>query len=800
MQKRYNIHTLVAIIVVSGCMSSSVLAQGVPGMPAVGSRGPGSRSGVSVDGLKLKFSNTPLEIVLQDYSEKTGKTLLRAPGLPSPSFTLRSQGELTLEEYLKAVETVLGMHGIGLVPKAEKFIQVVPIAKAISEGSAIHETLVDGVLLENSNQLISQMIVLKHIDVAEATSAIQMLRHEYGKINPFERTNSILVTDTPANINRMLQIIRFIDQPIEAREEPSVIQIFHAKASDIKQKLEEIIAESQKDQQKSTVPKPNSSGAPGVTRAPPGVIRARAVAPTTRSTPAPVSALIAAAERGIIRGKVKIVADERTNKLIIITRPENMSFFKQIVAVLDIETSPDVTVKVVRLEFAEAKEIAGMLNDLIGATDKDDVASAPSKGNAPSEPEGKALRDYVASLKSPEPEVDKKSNAGELSKDNIKILADERTNALIIMASKGDLVTLLEIIKDMDMMLSQVLIEAVIIDVTLGDSLETGVSWIQKSLTTYEKNAAGLRSPLVSFAGGFRGDSRIVGAPSDAGSIDDSELSSGGLGYFFTMHNLNINAVIKASSSDSRVKVVSTPVLLTTDNTDAELSSTDKIYVFEGTTYNNNASGSGNNSERYRQEDVGLKLNVTPHINENQIVMMEIEQEISAPGDQGGSTDNLAGQVISSARKIKAEIAVSSGQTIVLGGQVRESSSRSRTKIPFLGDIPLIGRLFNSDSRSKSRTETIVFITPYVLDTPEEVEAETRRRRDSLNIEGMWEQGWSGSDMAEPGKHEKPSKPLRIVRRDAVRAPSPAVYQDDMALDDEAIKELINEAKGDSKK
>lgn len=827
MQQRYNIHTLATIILASGCMTASVLAQGLPGMPAAGSRGTASRSGVSADGLKLKFSNTPLEIVLQDYSEKTGKTLLRAPGLPAPTFTLRSQGELTLEEYLKAVETVLGMHGIGLVPKDEKFMQVVPIAKAISEGSEIHETLVDGVLLENSNQLISQMIVLKHIDVAEATSAIQMLRHEYGKINPFERTNSILVTDTPANINRMLQIIRFIDQPIESREEPSVIQIYHAKASDIKKKLEEIIAESQKDQQKSTVPKQNRSGAPGVTRAPPGVIRARVTASAALSTPTPVAALIAEAERGIIRGKVKIVADERTNKLIIITRPENMSFFKQIIAVLDIETSPDVTVKVVRLEFAEAKEIAGMLNDLIGATDKDDVATTPAKDAVSGEPEAKALREYVASLKSPEPQIAKKSSVGELSKDNIKILADERTNALIIMASKGDLVTILEIIKDMDMMLSQVLIEAVIIDVTLGDSLDTGVSWIQKSLTAYEKNAAGLRSPVVAFAGGGgAGDS----AP-DAAGLSDASLTTSGLGYFFTMFDLNINAVIRASSTDSRAKVVSTPALLTTDNTDAELSSTDRIYVYDGQARYNTGVSTTSTSANYKQEDIGLKLTVTPHINENHIVMMEIEQEISTPGsiNPGSTTDNLTGQVISSARKIKAEVAVRSGQTIVLGGQVRESSSRSRTKIPFLGDIPLIGRLFNSDSRSKGRTETIVFITPYVLDTPEEVEAETRRRKDSLNIGGMWKRGWSGSDMAEPGNPEKPKKPepaarykqprqpeptvryeqprtpQKAVRREDEPAPvvrhedpvEPAVYRDDMALDDSLVDSLVGDARRD---
>ena len=745
MSIQHNTRRLIALSLVLSGLIPAVLAQG-PGVPTA-PRG-AVPAEATTKGLNLKFSTTPLEIVLQDYSEKTGKTLLRAPGLPSPVFTLRSQGELTLEEYLFAIETEFSMHGIGLVEAGEKFIRVVPIKKARQEAIEIKESLPEGKLPEGSGELISQMIVLKHIDIAEATKALAALRHEYGQLNAFERTNSILVTDTGGNINRMLQILRFIDQPIEAREEPQIIQIFHAKAGDIKKKLEEIIAESQKDQPKSTVPRPNASGAPGVVRAAPGVIRARRPTTARTASPTPISEAIAAAERGIIRGTVKIVADERTNKLIIITRPENMTFLKMVVEVLDIETSPDVMVRVVRLEFAESKEIAGMLNDLIGATEKE-APTAPRKEAASGDAsEAKALRDYVDSLKSTQPVADRKSSVGELSKDNIKILSDERTNSLIIMASKGDLATLLEIVDDMDMMLSQVLIEAVIIDVTLGDSLETGVRWIQNSLTAYERNSAGVRSPVISYAGGGGGAS-FIGEARNAAEATGEQLRTGGLGYFFTMFDLNIDAVIKASSTDSRTKIVSTPALLTTDNTTAELTSTDKIYVFEGTTYYNGTGNNNNSSARYRQEDVGLKLIVTPHINENSIVMMEIEQEISSPGAEGGDTDNLAGQIISSARKIKAEIAVKSGQTIGLGGQVRENASRSRTKIPLLGDIPLLGRLFNSTSQSKGRTETIVFITPYVLDTPEQVVAETIRRRDSLSIKGMWKRGWSGSDLAE---------------------------------------------------
>ena len=802
MSVQYNIRYIMVVVLISACSSFSVFAQGPGGFPpgfaannkkatvvkkitgsgsrssAVRSGGPGAATATAVPNaskpaskvinstsqneLQLNFKTTPLEIVLQDYSEKTGKTLLRAPGLPSPMFTLRSQGKLSITEYLTAIETVLSMHGVGLVSTGEKFIRVVPIADVITEPGEIKEKMIDGLLSEDSGELISQMIVLKHIDIAEATKAIQPLLHKYGKITPFERTNSILVTDSAGNINRALQILRMIDQPIDAREEPRIIQIHYAKASEIKQKLAEIIAESQKDKAKSTVAATRSSGAPGfVSRGPAGVIRSRAAKTPTSATR--IASLIEEAERGIIRGNVKIVADERTNKLIIITRPENMSFFEKIVAVLDIETSPDVEVKVVRLEFAQAKEIAGMLNDLIGANDKEDIPTAPP-GGADSPDRSQALDAYVKSLKKADAVANRKSGVGELSKDNIKILSDERTNALILMASKGDLVALLEIIKDMDMMLSQVLIEAVIIDVKLGGTLDTGVTWIQNSLTAYSRDSSGNRSPIASFSG--RAGGSFTTERGDA--LATTGLANSGLGYFLTLYDLNISAVIKAVSSDTRTKVVSTPVLLTTDNTEAKLSATEKIYVFEGTTYyNNNVGGTGSNSARYRQQDIGLELVVTPHINENKIVMMEIQQKISEPGDQSGSTDNLAGQTISRDRTIEASIAVKSGQTIVLGGQVREGNSRTRTKVPILGDIPLLGRLFNSDSRSKARTETIVFITPYVLDTPDEVSSETKRRRDSLNIKGMWKKGWSGSDLAEDPKNhwwnrsQKPSTSRR---------------------------------------
>lgn len=717
---------------------------------------------------RLNFVEAPLEIVLADYSEKTGKTLLRAPGLPSPVFTLRSQGELSIDEYLKAIEAILTMHGIGLVESGARFVRVVPVKSVRREALEIMETIPEGLVVERGGALVSQLVQLKHIDIAEATKAIEPMRNEHGQINPFERTNSIMVTDMPENINRMLQVLRLIDQPVEAREEPNIIQIRFAKAADIKRRLEEIIAESQKEQQAlSTVPRARASGAPGVVpTAPAGVIRPQRGA--VRAEAEPESEMMEAAERGIIRGKVQIIADDRTNLLIIITRRENMSFFERIVAVLDVETSPDVEVKVIRLDFATAEDVAKMLNDLIGATQKDEGRTAAPLADGAEGSESRRLAEVELALRSRQQQVERKSSVGELSKDNIKILSDKRTNSMIIMASKSDLATLQDIITDMDMMLSQVLIEAVIIEVSLDSSIETGVSWVQKSMTAYSQNSAGARTPALSFAGGGGGGA----TPLDAARLNDpSQLATSGLGYFFTLYDLNVNMILKASAGDSRSRVVSTPALLTTDNTEAKLTSTERIYVFEGTTYVGTQTDS--RTARYRQEDVGLSLTVKPQINDNHVVMMQIKQEFSEPGDISNTdTDNLTGQRISVNRTIEASIAVQSGQTIVLGGQVRESNSRSRAKIPLLGDIPILGRLFSSNRQGTGRTETIVFITPYVLDTPDQINHETRRRRDSLNIGGMWKQGWSGSELAEPND----AKPATFPRRGAgaVAGPVPA--------------------------
>lgn len=726
------------------CLALTVFSQiPVPGSAAksrVGKSAPALKTGNAAKGDQLKFSNATIDIVLQDYAEKTGRTILQGPGLPKAMITLRSQAKLSPEEYLGAIESILGMHGIALLEVGDKFLKVVPSAKARLESMPILAPVIDNTIdgsnaveVVENDQLISQMIALKYIDVAEAQKAISFFKHPYAQVQVFERINSILITDTRANVNRMNEIIGYIDQPVEAREEPNIVLIKYAKAADIKKKLEEIIADQQAEQKKKGAPKAKTSGSPGFVRPTvPGVIRAR----TTKSATA-TAAILEMVERGIIRGKVKIVSDERTNMLIIITRPENMKFFNKIIQVLDVETAPDVVVRVFRLEYAEAKTVAGMLNDLIGATtSKDDISK-----NKRSTSGSVALRDYIAKQNTAAKAAGG-SKVGELSKDNVKILADERTNALIIMASKSDLVAIEMIIKDMDMMLSQVLIEAAIIDVKLSDNIATGVDWLQRSMIAYNQTDSG-RSPIMAFGGKGGGG---INQTKLATSLEDVSAIAG-MQYYTTFFDLNLDVVVSATYSDTSATVVSMPVIATTDNTEAKITATDKIYVYEGTTTSGTTSSF--RDSRYSQQDVGLELTVTPHINDKKFVVMEIEQTMSEPGDSGGTaTDNLAGKISYSSRTLNATVAVKSGDTIVLGGQVRKTTSDIVTGIPILSRIPLLGRLFSYKSKSGGRTETIVFLTPTVLDTPEDIMRETERRKNATKTGDTWEKGWTASKLA----------------------------------------------------
>ena len=212
------------------------------------------------------------------------------------------------------------------------------------------------------------LISFKNISTEEAQKALEGFKSDSGILLVFERTNSILVTDTQQNINRMLEIANVIDVASPVMESVYVRQIKHASAQEIKTALETIVVESQKELEKSgnTVTAPANQPRPGLLGR---RLLGRPPQPEAPAAPANNASLVMSvsdADRGMIRGKVLILSDERSNKLIIVTQMSNMEFFDKVIEQLDVETTPDTVVKVYRLKYAEAEEVSDMINDLIG--------------------------------------------------------------------------------------------------------------------------------------------------------------------------------------------------------------------------------------------------------------------------------------------------------------------------------------------------------------------------------------------------------------------------------------------------
>jgi general secretion pathway protein D len=255
------------------------------------------------------------------------------------------------------------------------------------------------------------------------------------------------------------------------------------------------------------------------------------------------------------------------------------------------------------------------------------------------------------------------------------------------------------------------------------------------------------------FAGQGGGGSEVVQNPLAFTLTDNFGKQLGGVAYYATLFDLNVDMVVRASATDSRTRVLASPIILTQDNKDATIEATTQRYFYKGKKYVGTEAGNPVYEDDVEQKSVGLTVKVTPRINTNNFVVMKVEESIE--NISGEQVVNSQPWPIVSSRKLGADIAVQSGQTIVLGGLIENSGKKSRGKIPVLGDIPFLGWFFSSRNRSDSRSEVLVFMTPYVLDTPSAATAEAQRRKDSVNAAGMWQRGWSNSQLAEPTAEER---------------------------------------------
>jgi type II secretion system protein D len=730
----------------------------------------------------LKFAEgTPVELYLKTYVEVTGQTLLIAPDVnlkaTPPPLNSNPSAKLTQAQYLEAIERLLNMNKIVLIPIDEVFLRVENSQTMMKRGfpTGFGEVPESGHIAKG--QFVSQMVRLKYVSVDDAFKAIEGFKRDDGQITLFKDLQSILILDSAENVNRMLEIIAFIDIELPIRDKVFYRKIDFAKASDIKNRLDAFVAESQKQSQGKESLLTKTSGSPGIEVRrpmpilPPGVRRSgNTPVPEAPATPNEVIATaLSDADRGMIRGRVNIVADERSNQLIIITSEENMKFFDDLIVILDVTIAPNFDVEVMRLEHANAEDVAKMINDLIGNVSKKD--DAPKTPGAPTgDPKtltlAEAVQSRMARAETAAGETGT-SKVGELNKDNIKVLPDKRINGIIIMASKGDLKVIKGLINSMDIQLSQVLIETVVLEVSLGDDIEAGIDWVKEVNGNKPEN----KGWLVGGAGQT--------AAFDLITRSATNLIQSGIAYYTKINKLDLDLVIKAASTDSKTKVLASPVIQTMDNKEATIKATELVYLFNG-----KKAVSVNTTTAYEddfvQKEIGITVTVTPRINAKGNVMMTVKQTFQ---DRGADQKvNASTYATTTTREINADVIVNSGQTIILGGLVKKTISTGKSGIPFLCDIPYLGWIFGNQYSKEKRSELLVFMTPHVFATQAEAAEEARRRRESLGraADGLWTQGWSESPLAEPEPVED------VLRRERTRIS----HEEDVKRSEAALQKL----------
>jgi len=454
----------------------------------------------------------------------------------------------------------------------------------------------------------------------------------------YRPTNMMIITDVQSNIQRLLKILRQIDIP-GIGQEISVIPVGYADATKMVSLL-------------STVFKPTQKQAKG----------------------APESS-------------VTMVADERTNVIVVLANEVDTLRIKQLITMIDKETPRGKgKIHVYYCENATAEELAKVLQD---------VPTEPAQAGAP---KGKGAAPAIAG--------------------KVKITADKATNSLIVMADQEDYIVLEGVIKKLDIPRSMVFIESLIMEVDMDKSLDIGIDW----------QAFGETS--------IAGKETAIGGQFSQGLLDPAALAQGGLTVGLitepvTIAGLtvsNIAAIINAIKTDDDFRILSTPQVLTTDNEEA------RITVGENRPYQTRATTdtSGGTFESFEYRDVGKILKITPHVTEGRLVRMVISLEVTNI-DLASTQTTSSTLPVTQKRTVDTTVIVKDAQTVVIGGLIDESTTTNESKVPVLGDIPLLGWLFRNRSESNQKTNLYIFLTPRVIKSPAEAQEIFQDKKDQID-------------------------------------------------------------------
>lgn len=628
------------------------------------------------------FPNVEITDVIKAIGELTGKNFIIDPGVRG-KITIIAPTKITVAEAYKAFLSALAINGFTVVPSGS-FMKIKSARNAQRDSIETYS----GTYYPNSDQMITRIIHLKHIQAEQVNRDLRVLTSKDGEMSVYPATNSLIFSDYGSNVDRVMKILSQLDVP-GFEDQIEVINVKYAKAKDLADLVDKIVNKGNKST--GTAPGSFSAGVPRFTRS------------SGASGQQGTSFFMA-------------IPDDRTNSIIAMGNKSGILRLKKLIAQLDFRIRPEDSggVNVYYVKNGIAKNIAQTLQGVAkDATPKPGGGGGGLLGGIGGNP--------VA------------VQATEIFGGDVKIQADESTNSLVITASKQDYEQVLNILKKIDIARDQVFVETVIMEMASSDGNNWGIGYYKYGDSGYGK--AGFVSSgfdLGTLLNPVAGSGATLGF-ADGKTVDVTDPLTKNV-----LKIPNLIGFINFIKTHTKANILSTPQILALDNQTAEIEVGDRV----ATSIQKNVGANGQESYTPNFEDATIKLTIKPFISPaSDTIRMEVDQKIAQPT----RVTNLPKAIQDNSqplakRNIKTTLVVRNKDTAVLGGLMKDTESETVSKVPLLGDLPIIGWLFKGRDSQKSKTNLLVFLTPKIVRNPadqkENVDSALDRRLKYIKAQG----------------------------------------------------------------
>ncbi len=632
----------------------------------------------------IDYPSADLKTIIQALSKLTGKNFILEENLPSKRISILSPTPVTKQEAYNAFISALYMNQLTIV-SAGKFLKIINVKNSIRANTRVFY----GDYVPNNEEVVTVIFPLKNLNAEEISRFVTDLIPRDGRVSAFPDTNALVMTDTGLNLRRIISVLRKLDLPGNQNQLES-IEILHGSAKQIALLIEEILeAQNPRSTRRSSRRSKNIQKTRG---------------------------------GGLI---TKIVPDERTNSLVVLANGSGLRELKRLIDKLDTPTSSgNGNIHIYYCKHAKAEELATTINTLLSGSSN--TRSTGGSGAAGSR---------TGTTPAPTPRTSRNNNrrssrtAGGVSLEgNIRVTADKATNSLVVRASASDYTAMKEILTKLDIPRRQVYVEATIMEIKVQDreDFNLGVNVAGGGLAQaggFNTLSSSDFASLLSSPGGLNG---LLAGIASSNSVQ-VRVPNGTSTTTFDIPEAF--ALFQAIETMSHGQILHQPQILTADNEEANIEFIDNIPVPQEE--QSTVSNTPISTTKFVDKKVKVSLKITPQIGENNdLVKLQVEQAI----DDFSRVEQ--GQIQVTERLANTTVQVRHGDTVAIGGLQRRSASDSESRIPLLGDLPFVGWLFKGQKKDDSRTNMVLFLTPYIINEYGDLLEITKAKIDSRLKQG----------------------------------------------------------------